>query len=86
MSEFSGTTSSSDPPWAGATVSLLEIGREEVLGKVVLSSVGVAFVAGGLRERQYGEVAGTGWDRHSQEWGLRERQDQGERLGGALIF
>ena len=41
---------------------------------------------GGVRERQYGEVAGTGWDRHSQEWGLRERQDQGERLGGALIF
>ena len=41
---------------------------------------------GGVRERQYGEVAGTGWDRHSQEWGLRERQDQGERLGGALIL
>ena len=49
MSEFSGTTSSSDPLWAGATVSLLEIGREEVLGKVVVSSVGVALAAGGLR-------------------------------------
>ena len=38
---------------------------------------------GGIRERQYGEV---GWERQSLEWGLRERQDQGERRGGAPIF
>ena len=37
---------------------------------------------GGVRERQYGEVGGTGWERQSLEWGLRERQDQGEREGG----
>ena len=37
---------------------------------------------GGVRERQYGEVGGTGWERQSLEWGLRERQDQGERGGG----
>ena len=34
---------------------------------------------GGIRERQYGE---PGWERQSLEWGLRERQDQGERRGG----
>ena len=38
---------------------------------------------GGIRERQYGE---PGWERQSLEWGLRERQDQGERRGGAPIF
>lgn len=32
---------------------------------------------GGVRERQYGEVGGSGWERQSLEWGLRERQDQG---------
>ena len=36
---------------------------------------------GGVRERQYGEVGGSGWERQSLEWGLRERQDQG-RSGG----
>ena len=41
---------------------------------------------GGVRERQYGEVGGTGWERQSLEWGLRERQDQGERGGGVLLY
>ena len=41
---------------------------------------------GGIRERQYGEVGGSGWERQSLEWGLRERQDQGKRREGVLSY
>ena len=40
---------------------------------------------GGVRERQYGEVGGSGWERQSLEWGLRERQDQGRSGAGGRV-